>query len=169
MDWKSYFLNLAIGVATFAIFFFFPIWMLEGRKPNLFQKDFYIDTVEVFVEGLGIDRLWYGFDEGNKNVNFIKSGTMNTCKNKTTGKMIDDFMGNPKWSGIIGTDKKEYVNVKGNITYLEKEITALIQFSLNKPSFSVRSLEFNEIPQNQLILNTLLKTMCDYSVFKRVQ
>ena len=108
------------------------------------------------------------FDE-RKKVNFIKSSTMSSCKNKTTGKMIDDFMGDEKWSKIKSKDGKEYVNVEGNITYREKKITALIQFSLNKNSFSVHAVTYNEIPQNQFMINSLFKAMCDSSSIKRAQ
>ncbi len=151
------------------LFFYFLIWTTGTTKISPLKKDFYIEPIEILAKVFGVDHLLYSLDEGKKNINFIRSGTMSSCKNTTTGKMIDDFMRNPKWSSGITEDNIEYVNVEGNIMYREREITAAIQFILNKKSFSVHTIAFNEIVQNQLMINSLFEAMCDSSSIKRVQ
>ena len=151
------------------LFFYFIIWISGTSKISPLKKDFYIEPIEILAKVFGVDHLLYSLDEGKKNINFIRSGTMSSCKNTTTGKMIDDFMRNPKWSSGITEDNIEYVNVEGNIMYREREITAGIQFILNKKSFSVHTIAFNEIVQNKLMINSLFEAMCDSSSIKRVQ
>ena len=44
--------------------------------------------------------------------------------------MVDGFMGSPEWSSGIAKDNIKFVNVSGQMTFMEKPITAEIQFIL---------------------------------------
>ena len=70
-------------------------------------------------------------------------------------------MGSPSWSSGKSEDGNLYVNLKGDITYRETKVSAVIQFQLNNDeTFRFRSLEFNEIPQTNLTAMSLLDKMC---------
>ena len=76
--------------------------------------------------------------------------------------MVEGFMASPKWSSGIAEGNIKFVNVSGKMTYMEKPVTADIQFILKgEKSFEFNALEFNEIPQNKLMAGALFTKMCD--------
>ena len=83
------------------------------------------------------------------------------CPQMTLQEMAEGFMGSPSWSSIKADDGGSYVNLKGDITFHEKPVTALIQFKLNQDdTFEFQAFEINDVPQNMLIANALLTKMC---------
>lgn len=93
-------------------------------------------------------------------VHFVKSGKLNAYPQKTVGEAIDGFFGNPKWEAITGEDGKTYVNVIGNISYMNEEVKAKLQFKVAEDkTFETTALEFNNVPQNLVILNALIEKM----------
>ena len=97
----------------------------------------------------------------DKNVQQVKNGKLNSCPQMTLQEMAEGFMGSPSWSSIKSDDGGSYVNLNGDITLHEKPVKALIQFKLNQDdTFEFQSIEFNDIPQNMIMANTLLTLMC---------
>ena len=95
-------------------------------------------------------------------VALVKSGTLNNFPSMTVGEAIDNFFGNPKWSYTTKDENGlEYVTVKGKITYMDKKVTATLQFQVNQNtgSFIPFALEFNDVPQSQMLIMSLLTKM----------
>jgi hypothetical protein len=104
------------------------------------------------------------FKGGDELIKIVKDGSFDDCRKPTVGRLFDNYMGSPKWKSFTA-DGKNYVNVTGNITYVEKKVKALIQFNVDKNNntFEINSVEFNEVPQSIFIIAGLLEAMCsDY-------
>lgn len=97
--------------------------------------------------------------DDSEEVKIVKNGKLNAYPNKTIGDAIDSFFGDSSWSSGVSEKGLKFVDVAGKITYMEKPINAKMQFVLDKngTQFSVRALEFNDIPQNQLMIEGLLE------------
>ena len=54
-----------------------------------------------------------------------------------------------------------FVNIKGKIQYGEKEVSTLLQYKVKGEDIELNALEFNEIPQNIAMYNTLFTSMCE--------
>jgi hypothetical protein len=94
----------------------------------------------------------------DENVQRVKASKLSGYTNKTIGEAIDGFFANPKWSSGTSEQGVEFVNAEGKITYANKEVNAVLQFKLSKDkkTFEVNALEFNGVPQNQLMIAGLL-------------
>jgi len=99
------------------------------------------------------------------NINSVKQGHFTNYPNQKIGTAIDSFFENPQWesgTGISGnTEGKTLVNVKGKFLYAKEKSEAKMQFILNKETnyFTVNALEINGIPQNQYMINVLIKAI----------
>lgn len=100
-------------------------------------------------------------DAEHPNIALVKIGYLKAYPNVTVGKAVDDFIATPKWKAIQGTDGKEYVNVEGGVQFRAKPIRVSIQFRVDRTSgsFEVNAVEFNDIPQSDLIKVALLTKM----------
>jgi len=91
----------------------------------------------------------------------VQEGILDGCPEKTVQEMVDDFMGSPSWAAIAADDGNTYVNVEGDIEYLEKPVRALLQFLIEGEQFEYNALEFNGVPQDPLTAMALLEVMCE--------
>ena len=103
--------------------------------------------------------------QNTKEIELVKSGYFTNNKSKTVGQAVDGFFSDPKWESGIGVDGKTkgktLVNMSGGMTYMEKSVNAKIQFMVDveKSSFQLSAFELNGIPQNQLLILTLINKM----------
>ncbi len=111
----------------------------------------------------------------NENVISIKNAENSNCPGVTYGEAFEKFFSMPTWKyfegtqggedkdgdGIADTEKKtvDVVEFTGYCVYQNVEVKALIQFVLNKEEGTFRPdfLSFNDVPQNNLILGSLLE------------
>ena len=122
----------------------------------------------IIIIGVGIGIFNY-FSNGSGGgigedtiVQQVKYAKLGSCPEKTLDEMAKGFMGSPSWSSGKSEDGNTFVNLEGDISYMEKKVSALIQFIFNDDdTFKFNALEFNEIPQNKLIASSLLEKMCD--------
>ena len=99
-------------------------------------------------------------------VELVKNGHLSVYPNIAIGKAVSGFMGNPRWESGTGQDGTEFVNVRGSIRYMEKEVEALLQFQVTDRmagAFEARALEFNGVPQNRVIQIALIQKMYEGS------
>ncbi len=96
-------------------------------------------------------------------VEFVRNGKMQLCDDQTVGNMVDSFMGNPSWESGVGENGVKFVNVSGDITYSDKPVKAVVQFTVDEEAgtFEFNAFEINELPQNKLIAMALLSKMCE--------
>lgn len=118
----------------------------------------------LFFVGIGITR---GFTDGfsSKAEKIVKTGHFKSHPEKTVGKAVNDFFGNPRWESGTGSDGetkgKSLVSAKGRIKYMDRDVSAHIQFVVDETdgSFELRAFEINEIPQNKIMILSLINKM----------
>ncbi len=98
---------------------------------------------------------------GDKYIQIVKNGTLNTYPQKTVGEAFDGYLDNPKWESGLSEDKQRFVNVKGGILYYEKEAEIVVQFLVNEEydSFQYNACEINGFSQNDLIVWRLFENI----------
>ena len=94
-------------------------------------------------------------------VAMVKNGKLESCTTKSLVEMVDGFLGSPSWSSGITEEKQKFVNIEGMMTVAGKEVKALLQFFVDDETFQYYALEFNGVPQNNLIALGLLSKMCE--------
>ena len=62
----------------------------------------------------------------------MKYAKLGSCPEKTLDEMAKGFMGSPSWSSGKSEDGNTFVNLEGDISYMEKKVSALIQFIFNE-------------------------------------
>jgi len=99
--------------------------------------------------------------EDEKLISLIKEGTLTGYDSKTVGAATTAFLGDPKWSVQRTEDGNEYVTVTGNMTYAGNAVNCALQFMVDTKNgiFQVQALEFNGVPQNQVMITALLTKM----------
>lgn len=115
-------------------------------------------------------------DSQDSHVLGVKNGHPSDS-DKTYGDAFDEFFSYPTWKYFTGTkegpdedgdgkpdyeeEKADIVEFTGYCTYLDTEVKALIQFTLDKngDTFEATYLSFNDVPQNMLMLYNLLDTV----------
>ena len=139
------------------------------QQPNLPVRKRW-STLHWIGAGLAILILLFvgfGFADGfsSKAEKIVKNGHFNTHQEKTIGKAVNDFFGSPRWESGTGSDGetkgKSLVSVKGRIKYMDKDVDAHIQFVVNETdgTFELRAFEINEIPQNKIMILSLINKM----------
>ena len=94
-------------------------------------------------------------------VKMVKNGTLYSCPNYTVEQLVNGYMGNPSWSSGTSTDGIVFVNIEGDITYMDKEVRALMQFEVKNETFEFRAIEINNVPVMNLLAIGLLNNMCE--------
>lgn len=92
----------------------------------------------------------------------VKSSKIGACKDKTIDQFTSAFLSAPKWESGASADGTKFVNVLGGMMYGGKSVDAKVQFEVDsiKDTFKLRAVEFNGVPQADLISIALLKKMC---------
>lgn len=91
----------------------------------------------------------------------VKEGVLQLCPNHTVDQMVNGFMGSPSWESGKNNDGKVFVNVKGDITFSNKPVKAMVQFIVEGQNFSFRAFEMNGVPSANMIAVGLLNKMCE--------
>lgn len=111
----------------------------------------------------------------DENVIMVKNGSPYSHPNTTYDEAFGSFFGSPAWKYFKGTsegpdedgdgkpdtveENLDVVEFTGYCMYSDVKVKALIQFVLDKEAgtFESRYLSFNDVPQNQLLLSTLIE------------
>ncbi|SVC29919.1 uncharacterized protein METZ01_LOCUS282773 [marine metagenome] len=121
-----------------------------------------INIIIIIAVGIGIFKSFSNDSGEDSIVQQVKYAKLGSCPEKTVDEMAKGFMGSPSWSSGKSEDGNTFVNLEGDISFMEKKVSAVIQFIFNDDdTFKYNALEFNEIPQNNLIASSLLEKMCD--------
>ena len=78
-------------------------------------------------------------EKGDKNIQLVKNGSMDSNPNVPLGKAFDHFFSNGKWTSFTTKNNEEIVEFNGRCLFLElEEVDVKIQFEiLNKKRFSL--------------------------------
>ena len=107
--------------------------------------------------------LFVGCSSTDSRLSLVQNGVMNFCPQATVKEMVNNYVRNPKWEAIVGTDREDYVNIKGEISYDGMAADMLLQYKVdtNNDSFEVKGFEINGIPQYEYMTVALLENMCN--------
>ena len=94
-------------------------------------------------------------------VRVVRNGHLLQYPNKTVGKAVDGFFGDPKWESGKAEDGSSIVNVQGTMRYMDKEVNARVQFVVDESTggFELHAFEMNGIPQNGIMKQVLIAKM----------
>lgn len=94
-------------------------------------------------------------------VSLVKNGTLENYPEKNLGTVIDNYFGTPYWTSGESEDGVKFVNIEGKILFMDKEVDALLQYTVSKDntSFEYSALELNGVPQSNLIYLGLIESM----------
>lgn len=77
----------------------------------------------------------------DKNINQVRTGTMNRYPNVPIGKAFKQFFSNGKWSAFTSTKGEQIVEFNGNCYWLDVSVPMKIQFKIDdNDSFSLSYL-----------------------------
>ena len=96
---------------------------------------------------------------GDKYADIVRNSKLGGYPGATIGEALDKLLSNAKWESIAGDDGNGYVNIKGGVLYLEKEVDVAIQFKINsgEDELEINAFELNGVPQSFYILWELLE------------
>ncbi len=91
-------------------------------------------------------------------VALVRTGYLKDYPGTPIGIAFDHFLGNPRWDSGKSSTGQMFVNVQGEMTYVDKPVHATVQFLVNPTAgrFEVGAFELNGVPQNQLLMMGLI-------------
>lgn len=153
-----------LGWAIFLI----PVYLWKRSNLTKQSKSYFWVWVASFIFFLMLSSSFAentvsGFDTFGENaeITMVKTGYLTSYPNISIEEAVNGFFGNPSWEAIIADDGNKYVNVTGDMTYMEKEVVGSLQFKIYEAnnSFEINAFEINNLPQNKLMLAGLLTNM----------
>ena len=118
-------------------------------------------TLAAFILALSV-LLAACTDDGGP-IGIVKNNKFDNCSTKTVGKMVDNFFENPQWKTFYENNKR-YVLVTGTIKQDNKTVGAALKFEVTEiGGFKVASLLYNDVEQSHLVMDELMKTMCEHN------
>ena len=104
------------------------------------------------------DQISNVVDSNNKYVQGVKNAIPKQYPNTTYGDAFKDFFGSPTWKYFNATNGDAVVEFTGFCNYQNVEVKARLQFIMSKDgnTFTIGALDFNSVPQNELIKQSLL-------------
>ena len=104
-----------------------------------------------------LDQIENYSDKDNKYVLSIKNA-IPSGQVKTFGEAFDDFFSSPTWKHFDADTGETVVEFTGYCTYMDKKVKATMQFKINISTgmYEISYLDINDIPQNQVMLQSLL-------------
>lgn len=127
------------------------------------KTSFIIPIIIMALLFLGYSYLKYS-RESDPHVLFVKNGSPNAFPDITFDEAFTHFFGSPSWKYFRGSrgnssDTFDIVEFTGNCTYLEQEVTAKLQFTLDvdNGTFETTYLAFNDVPQSNDLLYALIE------------
>lgn len=105
------------------------------------------------------DGIAGAMDSDNKYVLMVKSGYRENNPALTYDKAFSAFFATPRWKYFKGDAGKNIVEFTGDCTYQDVAVKARIQFVVDEAQgrFEATYLAFNEVPQNKIVLTTLIE------------
>ena len=99
----------------------------------------------------------------SEDVVLVKTGSLKKCGGKTVEEAVDGLFSSPKWESGESEDGERFVNVIGEISFKDKPVEAALQFVIDEDGegFSYNALEFNGVPQVNLIALGLMSKLCE--------
>ncbi|WP_242263393.1 hypothetical protein [Bacillus cereus group sp. BfR-BA-01511] len=92
-------------------------------------------------------------------VKMIKSSKLPDYEKMSIEEAFHKFFKNPKWKYFTSKENEEIVEFTGNCLYREQEVKAKVQFVISDNTFKLKAMALNDIPQNELELAGMLRSI----------
>ena len=107
-----------------------------------------------------VDQINNIADNVDPHVLSVKGGTLSNYPNQPIGDSFSEFFDNPTWEYFVADSGEEIVEFSGNLMYEDTEVKARLQFIMHQDNtFEVGALSFNDVPQNILVTNQMLRAV----------
>ncbi|MED0665952.1 hypothetical protein P4T04_06425 [Bacillus badius] len=89
----------------------------------------------------------------------VQNGSLTDYPDVTLKDAFGQFFSSPKWKYFQADTGEHVVEFTGYCTYMEKKVKATMQFVVEEGNeqFEIGALDFNEVPQNELVKSALLQ------------
>jgi len=167
---KSGWLKVGIGiVAAIVVFFFFRLILLLAAISGGIALACYWKRLTARTRWIGVSVvatlliLWFAVGGEHADVTMVKTGHLSAHPNIPVGKAIDHFMSGTRWEAVTGENGKNYVNVRGRVTFMDKSVEAALQFLVDHKdeAFEANAFEMNGVPQNAFMMAAFIEKMFD--------
>lgn len=100
-------------------------------------------------------------NDSEDTINIVRNGELYDFPGIEFGKVVDSFIGDPKWEAITGEDGNTYVNLYGVVIFEDADVDILIQYKVDKEeeTFTLKAFEMNKVPQDITLYSELIITM----------
>lgn len=124
-----------------------------------------IGVIVVLIVGIALASM--GTSETEK-VSTVKDGYFYDYTEEDgytdVGTAFDNYFADGTWKAFTADDDSEIVEFNGTCLYLDEEANCSIQFEIGEDNtFNVRSMEIDGVPQNRLIINSLIDEVMEES------
>ena len=101
--------------------------------------------------------------ETDSRIQYVKNGTMDFCNNVDVNSLVNSYIANPNWYAFKADDGEDYVNIEGQIYYLEELVDILLQYKIDVRNglFEVYAFTINGKPQTIEMIDSLIESMCE--------
>ena len=96
-------------------------------------------------------------------IEVVKTGHLDNCPGKDLDQEVKGFFESPRWEAGATSDARDFVNVRGILTYQGKPAEALLQFLMDKDRTGFRPYIFtiDGVPQPLYVTAFTLAQMCE--------
>ena len=132
------------------------------------NKKFKILTVITFALIMVNAVIFAGCSENyDKNVMFVREGTMYINPSVPVGKAFDQFFANSKWKSFKSTDNLLIVEFNGECTWFNAPAKMTIQFRIEGEEFYLHHLNINDVAMDEIdSMSIIEKVLNEYTTTK---
>lgn len=97
----------------------------------------------------------------DKYVEIVKMGILEAYPQKTVGEAFNDYLEHATWESGLSEDGQRFVNVRGEILYLDNNAEIVVQFLVDKDdeTFTYNACEMDGVPQNDYFVWMLFENV----------
>lgn len=120
--------------------------------------------VAVFIASMGSDGSVYESEEVTrvKNGHFLNYSEDDGYTD--IGTAFENYFSDTSWESFTSEEGMEIVEFNGICMYYDEETNCSIQFELDDDGgFDIYAMEFNDVPQNRIMINAVVKDAMDES------
>lgn len=153
---------------SFAVIFLwgigFPLWF--HRRASIYGAQKKLGTallaVAIFLTGSALSAAPSLRDSlfSSQDVLTVKHGHFLACPSRTIEQAVNGFFGSPKWESGVSASGQRFVNISGQMTYMQKPVQGVLQFTVDGNILTPGALELNGVPQMELIKLAVIGKMC---------
>jgi len=129
---------------------------LKGSKIH----DAVVLTFTLFIISIVVGGGVIAYTVSTDSVYSAKKSEFDFCPDRTLEQMVNSYFGKPKWEAIESDNGLSYVNIVGDITFLNKPAKVLIQYLDESDGIEFNAMELNGVALNEEYYSDIMEKMC---------